>query len=86
MFRGEVSSVQLNLAGSKSGSQVLKRKSEAETKKECTDTQPLVKHRLRNLLLRNKERVKIIDTYRKTMEAICKSFEEIKEESGVSDL
>lgn len=75
MFRVEVSSVQANLASSKAGSQLLKRKSQLQTKKEGTDTQPLVRYRLRHLLLKNKERTKIIDSYRKTMEAIWKSFE-----------
>lgn len=74
MFREEVSSVQANLANSKAGSQSLKRKSELDSTNEATDTQPLVRYRLRHLLTKNKERVKIIDSYRKTMEAIWKSF------------
>lgn len=57
-----------------------------DSKNEGTDTQPLVRYRLRHLLTKNKERVKIIDSYRKTMQAIWKSFQQIKEESGISDL
>ena len=57
-----------------------------EQKNEATDTQPLVKYRLRQLITQNKERVRIIENYRKAMTAIWKSFEQIKEESGTSDL
>lgn len=46
-----------------------------EQKNEATDTQPLVKHRLRQLITQNKERVRIIENYRKTMTAIWKGFE-----------
>jgi hypothetical protein len=49
-----------------------------EQKKEATDTQPLVKYRLRQLINQNKERIRIMENYRKTMSAIWKSFEEIK--------
>lgn len=65
---------------------LFKRKSEAEQKNEATDTQPLVKFRLRQLINQNKERVRIVENYKKTMAAIWKSFEEIKEESGTGDL
>lgn len=54
LFRSEVGSVQANLAASKSGSQILKRKSEIEQKTEGVDTQPLVRYRLRHLIMRNK--------------------------------
>ena len=45
-----------------------------EQKNEATDTQPLVKYRLRQLITQNKERVRIIENYRKAMTAIWKSF------------
>jgi len=46
-----------------------------DQKTEATDTQPLIRYRLRHLLAKNKEKVKIIENYQKTMEAIRKSFE-----------
>jgi len=39
-----------------------------------TDTLPLVRYRMRHLIAKNKERVKVIENYRKTMEAITKGF------------
>jgi hypothetical protein len=57
-----------------------------EQKNEATDTQPLVKYRLRQLINQNKEKIRIVENYRKSMTAIWKSFEEIKEESGTNDL
>ena len=53
----------------------LKKKSEVEVKSENIDTQPLVKLRLKNLISKNKEKIKIIDSYKKNMNAIWKSFE-----------
>ena len=64
----------------------MKKKSEVEVKPENIDTQPLVKLKLKNLINKNKEKIKIMDSYKKNMNAIWKSFEEIKEESGISDL
>jgi hypothetical protein len=84
-FREEVGVGRGNLELSRSG-HLFKRKSEMEQKNEATDTQPLVKYRLRQLITQNKERVRIVENYRKTMAAIWKSFEEIKEESGTGDL
>ena len=37
---------------------------------ETSDSQPLVKNRLRNILFRNKEKIKICDSYKKNMEKI----------------
>lgn len=45
---------------------------------EGSDSQPLVKYRLKSLLHKNKERIKVADQYKKNMEMIAKSFEEIK--------
>ena len=67
------------MGSSKAGNHVLKRRIENEAKNEGTDTLPLVRYRLRHLIAKNREKVKVIESYRKTMEAIWKSFEEIKE-------
>lgn len=85
-FREEVTGIKGNLRGSKSKNYLFKRKSEMDQKNEATDTQPLVRYRLRVLIGKNKERMRIIENYRKTMTAIWKSFEEIKEESGIGDI
>ena len=53
---------------------------------ETSDSQPLVKNRLRNILLRNKEKIKICDSYRRNMEKIQENFEEIRERSGIQSL
>jgi hypothetical protein len=53
---------------------------------ETADTAPIVKLRIRNLMAANKERVRIAEIYRKNMEKIEQSFEEIREKSGVSEL
>ncbi len=45
-----------------------------------------MKLRLRNLIAKNKEKIKIIDQYKKNMHLIYQNFEEIKEESGIQDL
>ena len=37
---------------------------------EASDSQPIVKLRLRNLLFRNKEKIKIAEMYKKNMEKI----------------
>jgi hypothetical protein len=50
------------------------------------DTQPITKLRLRNLISQNKEKIKIIDNYKKNMHLIFENFEEIKEESGIQSL
>ena len=55
-------------------------------KNETTDNQPLVRLRLKNLLIKNKEKVKVIDQYKKTMSVIQQSFEEMMEKSGINDL
>ncbi len=53
---------------------------------QTSDTQPIVKLRIRNLMHLNKEKIKIAEMYKKSMEKIWQSFQEIKEESGIHDL
>ena len=53
---------------------------------ETSDSQPIVKLRLKNLLHRNKERIRVAQHYKRNMEMIAKSFEEIKKESGINSL
>lgn len=53
---------------------------------ETSDTQPIVKLRIRNLMHENKQRIKIAEMYKKSMQKIEQSFEEIKKESGIHDL
>jgi hypothetical protein len=53
---------------------------------EAADTAPIVKLRIRNLMFANKEKIKIAEMYRKNMAKIEQSFEEIREESGISEL
>jgi coiled-coil domain-containing protein 63/114 len=55
-------------------------------KAEAIDTQPIVKLRLRNLISKNKEKLKIIEQYKKNMSLIYQNFQEIQEESGVQSL
>jgi coiled-coil domain-containing protein 63/114 len=55
-------------------------------KNETTDNQPLVRLRLKNILHKNKEKVKVIEQYKKTMTIIQQAFEEMKEKSGINDL
>ena len=64
----------------------MKRKSEIQEKHESTDNLPFVRYRLRHLIARNKQRVKVIENYRKTMETIWRGFEDIKEESAINDI
>ena len=54
MFREEISDVRGNLGLGLGGIHMLKRKSKAEKKNEATDTQPLLRYRLKNLLAKNK--------------------------------
>jgi chromosome segregation ATPase len=53
-FREEVTGIKGNLRGSKSKNYLFKRKSEMDQKNEATDTQPLVRYRLRVLISKNK--------------------------------
>ena len=53
---------------------------------ETSDSQPIVKLRLKNLIHRNKERIRVGEQYKKNMEMIARSFEEIKKESGINSL
>ena len=53
---------------------------------ETSDSQPIVKLRLKNLIHKNKERIRVAEQYKKNMEMIARSFEEIKKESGINSL
>lgn len=41
---------------------------------ETFDSQPIVKLRLKNLLYKNKERIRVADQYKRSMEMIAKGF------------
>jgi hypothetical protein len=73
-----VTVIQGSLSGGKSRSYLFKRRSEFDPKGDATDTQPLVKYRLKNLINSNKEKLKIVENYKKGMHAIWQSFEDIK--------
>ena len=75
MFRGEVGNTKDSLVNSKTVNTLMKHRGEIDPKDECTDTLPVVRLRMRQLIVKNKERVKVIDSYRKTMEAIRNGFE-----------
>jgi len=55
-------------------------------KLENLDTQMLLKRRLQRIILSNKEKVKVIDQYRKNMAVIDEAFQVIKESSGITDI
>lgn len=50
------------------------------------DTQPLLKFKLRRIISSNKEKLKMIDQYKKHMLMIEHAFDEIKAKSSISDL
>lgn len=41
---------------------------------ETVDSQPIVKLRLKNILYSNKERIRVADQYKRSMEMIAKGF------------
>ncbi len=45
---------------------------------EPANIHPILKMRLRNIIAKNKEKIKLIDLYKKSMHQIYSSFEEIK--------
>jgi chromosome segregation ATPase len=55
-------------------------------KMENLDTQNLMKKRLQRIILSNKEKVKVIDQYRKNMAVIDEAFRVIQESSGIQDI
>jgi len=55
-------------------------------KLENLDTQMLLKRRLQRIILSNKEKVKVIDQYRKNMAVIDEAFRVIQESSGITDI
>ena len=53
-------------------------KEDNNMKSESIDTQPVLKLRLKNLMGNNKDKIKIIDQYKRNMHLIYQNFEEIK--------
>jgi hypothetical protein len=58
----------------------------SQEKLENLDTQMLLKRRLQRIILSNKEKVKVIDQYRKNMAVIDEAFHVIQESSGITDI
>ncbi len=58
-------------------------KFEKDQKPEPIDTQPLLKHRLKKLIKSNKNKIKMIEQYKKHMKQIEEAFNEIKKSSGI---
>ena len=50
------------------------------------DTSSLLKRRLTKLIINNKEKVKLIDTYQRNMKVIDEAFTHIKENTGLTDI
>jgi coiled-coil domain-containing protein 63/114 len=61
-------------------------KYEKNNKPEAIDTQPLLKHRLKKIVGSNKEKLKMIEQYKKHMKLIEEAFNDIKEKSGINTL
>lgn len=55
-------------------------------KPETIDTQPLLKFRLKKLVRANKNKIKMIEQYKRHMKTIEEAFDEIKKKSGINDL
>ena len=55
-------------------------------KPETIDTQPLLKFRLKKMIKSNKNKIKMIEQYKKHMKTIEEAFDEIKKKSGINDL
>ena len=53
---------------------------------EGSDSQPILRLRLKSLIHQNRERMKVIEQYRKSMQKIAETFDEIKTECGVGSL
>lgn len=50
------------------------------------DTATILKNRLTKLILNNKEKVKLIDSYQRNMKVIDEAFNTIKEATGLTDI
>ena len=50
------------------------------------DTSTVLKQRLTKLIINNKEKVKLIDTYQRNMKVIDEAFNTIKEATGLTDI
>ena len=61
-------------------------KYEKNNKPEAIDTQPLLKYRLKKIVSSNKEKLKMIEQYKKHMKLIEEAFNDIKEKSGINTL
>lgn len=61
-------------------------KLEKEGKPEAIDTQPLLKQRLKKIVASNKEKLKMIEQYKKHMQLIEEAFDDIKAKSGINTL
>ena len=61
-------------------------KYEKNAKPETIDTQPLLRHRLRKIVASNKEKLKMIEQYKKHMKMIEEAFNDIKDKSGINTL
>ena len=59
---------------------------EKSAKPESVDTQPLLKHRLKKIVGSNKEKLKMIEQYKKHMRMIEEAFNDIKSKSGINTL
>lgn len=53
---------------------------------EIIDTQPLLKMRLKKLIAKNQEKMKVINEYQSNIKKIESAFEEIKKSSGINSL
>lgn len=51
-----------------------KQKEDKNVKTENIDTQPVLKLRLKNLIAKNKDKIKIIDQYKRNMHLIYQNF------------
>ena len=61
-------------------------KYEKNNKPQAIDTQPLLKNRLKKIVNSNKEKLKMIQQYKKHMKLIEEAFNDIKEKSGINTL
>jgi hypothetical protein len=59
---------------------------EKSEKSEPIDTQPVLKMRLKKLIAKNKEKVKVIEQYQRNIKQIEEAFEQIRKGSGINDL
>ena len=63
-----------------------KKLNDRSRKPEAIDTQPLLKFRLRKAIASNKEKMKMINEYKKHMKMVEEAFNDIRLRSGIEDL